>query len=71
MTSFTVTDIIETLSSLNMVKYWKGQHIICVTQKAIEEHLKAIDHKKPMIEVDPNYLIWEPPKKQVKHCKQK
>lgn len=69
MTSFTQNDIIETLSSLNMVKYWKGQHIICVTKKAIEEHLKAIEHKKPLIEVDPDYLIWEPPKKQIKHNK--
>ncbi|CAF0853804.1 unnamed protein product [Brachionus calyciflorus] len=69
MTSFTQNDIIETLSSLNMVKYWKGQHIICVTKKAIEEHLKLIENKKPLIEVDPDYLIWEPPKKQIKHSK--
>lgn len=69
MTSFTHTDITDTLSSLNMVKYWKGQHIICVTKKAIEEHLKAIENKKPIIEVDPDYLIWEPPKKQIKQNK--
>ena len=69
MTSFTQTDIIETLNTLNMVKYWKGQHIICVTPKSIEEHLKAIEHKKPLIEVDPTCLMWEPPKKQMKHSK--
>ncbi|RNA43804.1 histone acetyltransferase KAT8-like [Brachionus plicatilis] len=69
MTSFNNNDIIDTLSSLNMVKYWKGQHIICVTKKAIEEHLKAIEHKKPIIEVDSDYLIWEPPKKQIKQNK--
>ena len=23
-----------------MVKYWKGQHVICVTPKLIEEHLR-------------------------------
>jgi histone acetyltransferase MYST1 len=63
LTSFTVTDIVETLNTLNMVKYWKGQHIICVTKKAIEDNLKAMEHKKPLIEVDPEYLTWEPPRK--------
>ena len=32
-------DIINTLQSLNIVKYWKGQHVICITPKAVEEHL--------------------------------
>ncbi len=69
LTSFTTIDIIETLSTLNMVKYWKGQHIICVTSKSIEEHLKAIEHKKPLIDVDPTCLKWDPPKKVLKHSK--
>ncbi len=69
MTSFTITDIIETLNTLNMVKYVKGQHIICVTAKSIEEHLKAMENKKPLIEVDPNYMKWDPPKKPQKHLK--
>ncbi len=71
MTSFTITDIIETLNTLNMVKYVKGQHIICVTAKSIEEHLKAMENKKPLIEVDPNYMKWDPPKKPQKHLKNK
>ena len=29
----------STLHALNMVKYWKEQHIICVTGKIIEEHI--------------------------------
>ena len=33
MTSITQNDIITTLQSLNLVKYWKGQHVICVTPK--------------------------------------
>ena len=28
--------------SLNLVKYWKGQHVICVTPKLIEEHLRFV-----------------------------
>ena len=69
ITSFTVNDIIDTLNTLNMVKYWKGQHIVCVTAKTIEEHLKAIEHRKPRIAVDPSCIRWEPPKKQIKICK--
>jgi histone acetyltransferase MYST1 len=60
MTGFTSADIIETLSSLNMVKYWKGQHIVCVTSKQIDEHLKTVEYRKPQIEVDPACLTWEP-----------
>ncbi len=69
MTSFTISDIIDTLNTLNMVKYVKGQHVICVTAKSIEMHLKAIEHKKPLIEVDPAYIKWEVPKKQLKNNK--
>lgn len=69
ITSFTVADIVDTLNTLNMVKYWKGQHIICVTKKAIEENLRAMEHKRPLIEVDPDYLTWEPARKQVKSGK--
>ena len=69
MTSFTVADIIDTLNSLNMVKYLKGQHVICVTAKSIEEHLKSIEHKKPLIDVDSNFLKWDPPKKPAKNSK--
>ena len=29
--------------SLNLVKYWKGQHVICVTPKLIEEHLRLAE----------------------------
>ena len=60
MTSFTVTDIIDTLNTLNMLKYWKGQYIVCVTPKAIEVHLKLIENRQPLIEVDPLCLKWEP-----------
>ncbi|XP_040550039.1 histone acetyltransferase KAT8 isoform X19 [Gallus gallus] len=62
MTSITQTDIISTLQSLNMVKYWKGQHVICVTPKLVEEHLKSAQYKKPPITVDSICLRWAPPK---------
>merc|ERR1712130_966011 len=63
MTSITQGDIISTLQSLNLVKYWKGQHVICVTPKLIEEHLRSAEYKKPALTVDCSNLRWNPPKK--------
>jgi len=57
MTSIKTEDIISTLQSLNLIKYWKGQHIISVTPKIIEEHLKTMS-KQTMI--DPKCLHWTP-----------
>ena len=39
--SISPDDIISTLQALSIVKYWKGQHAICVTPKLIDEHLQA------------------------------
>lgn len=70
MTSITQQDIVNTLQSLNMVKYWKGQHVICVTPKLVEEHLKSAQYKKPRISVDPSYLrITIKAKKMIKNKK--
>jgi len=69
MTSITQNDIISTLQSLNLVKYWKGQHVICVTPKLIEEHLKSAEYKKPSLTVDTAALKWSPPKKTSKKHK--
>lgn len=66
MTSISQGDIISTLQSLNMVKYWKGQHVICVTPKLVEEHLRSAQYKKPRLTVDTSCLRWTPPKKQQK-----
>ena len=67
MTSISQTDIISTLQSMNMVKYWKGQHVICVTPKLVEEHIKSNQFKRPRLTVDSAALHWgAPPRKNVK-----
>lgn len=63
MTSITSADIIATLQTLNLVKYWKGQHVICVTSKLVEEHLKSEQFKRPRLIVDVSCLRWAPPRK--------
>lgn len=69
LTSISGPDIISTLQAMNMVKYWKGQHVVCVTPKLVEEHLKSAQYKQPPITVDPPCLRWEPPKKMSKVSK--
>ncbi|CAL8143599.1 unnamed protein product [Orchesella dallaii] len=63
MTSISQSDIISTLQALNMVKYWKGQHVICVTSKIVEDHIQKIQLKRPRLTVEPSCLRWTPPKK--------
>ncbi|CAM9330442.1 unnamed protein product [Chrysoparadoxa australica] len=41
MTAIKTEDIISTLQSLNLIKYWKGQHIIAVSQKVIDQYLSS------------------------------
>lgn len=60
MTSITQSDIVSTLQTMNMVKYWKGQHVICVTPKLVEEHIKSAQFKRPRLTVDVSAIRWAP-----------
>merc|ERR1712176_1734191 len=40
ITAIKVEDIISTLQSLNMVKFWKGQHVVYVQELQIREYMK-------------------------------
>lgn len=54
-TGIKTDDIISTLQTLNLIKYWKGQHIIAVSRDAIEECLK----KNARIKLcKPECLTW-------------
>eukprot|EP00035_Acanthoeca_spectabilis_P022623 m.444812 g.444812 ORF g.444812 m.444812 type:complete len:453 (-) comp19150_c0_seq1:2576-3934(-) len=59
LTSIATDDIISTLQAMNLVKYWKGRHFICVTPKLIEEHLAT--KAPPRLPLDPKCLRWAPP----------
>ena len=58
-TAIKTEDVVKTLESLSLIKYWKGDHIISVTQKIVEEHLKTIAGQKN-IEIDTDRLRWQP-----------
>ncbi|XP_034471601.1 histone acetyltransferase KAT5-like [Drosophila innubila] len=51
-------DVIYTLKSLNLVKYFKGKHIICLNHDTIEQHRSAM--KKRKIRIDSSCLRWTP-----------
>jgi len=59
MTSIKTEDIISTLQSLGLIKYWKGQHIISVTPKVVEDHIKSFGRQQQLT-VDPKALHWAP-----------
>jgi histone acetyltransferase HTATIP len=58
-TSMTTTDILHTLQTMNMLRYYKGQHIICITDQVAQayERLK----KKKRHTLDQAKLQWKPP----------
>ena len=59
MTAIKTEDIISTLQSLNLIKYWKGQHVISVSQKVVDEHQKL--HGRRSLRCDPSLLTRRPP----------
>ncbi|KAK9480343.1 acyl-CoA N-acyltransferase [Lipomyces japonicus] len=59
MTAMTTTDVLHTLQNLNMLKYYKGQHIICLTN-GVMEHYEKLKTKRRR-KIDPSKLIWKPP----------
>ncbi|CAN6674634.1 histone acetyltransferase Esa1p [Trichomonascus vanleenenianus] len=58
-TAMTTTDILHTLQTLNVLKYYRGQHIICITE-AVEAKYEREKGKK-RIRIDAEKLHWKPP----------
>lgn len=60
MTSIAKADIVSTLESMNMLKYWLGQEMICLTPKFIYEHILSAKYKRPRLTVDKSEILWQP-----------
>ena len=58
-TAIQTEDIIATLQSLNLIKFWKGQHVISVSAKIVDEHLRA--NARRSLRCSPSLLTWQPP----------
>ena len=59
ITSIKGDDIISTLQHVNMVKEWKGQHVIHVIMEDVEEYMKT--RNKQVRFCKPECLNWMPP----------
>ncbi|XP_030636968.1 histone acetyltransferase KAT7a isoform X2 [Chanos chanos] len=61
-TAVNPVDIVSTLQSLQMLKYWKGKHLVMKRQDLIDDW-KAKEAKRGSCKtIDPNALKWTPPK---------
>ncbi|KAH3685003.1 hypothetical protein WICPIJ_004035 [Wickerhamomyces pijperi] len=58
-TSMITTDILHTAGTLNILKYYKGQHAIYLTDEIIEQYEKT--KKKKRRSINPDLLVWKPP----------
>jgi len=59
-TSFTTDDIMQTLQTLDMIKYYKGGFIICLSDTHIAQYEKSC--KKKSVKIDPSCIDWTPPR---------
>lgn len=63
ITCMTTTDILHTLTTLQILRYYKGQHIIVVTDHLMtmyEKLIKKVKERKKH-ELEPRRLNWSPP----------
>lgn len=55
-------DIVSTLQSMSMLKYWKGKHLVLKRQDLIDEYLsKEKERTNGLKLIDLNSLKWTPP----------
>ena len=55
----TTTDILHTLKTLNILRYYKGQHIIFLNDDILERYNQLKTKKRRHI--DAEKLLWKPP----------
>ena len=66
------SDIISTLQSLSMIKYWRGQHVILRREDLISEYQER-ERNRPkvrQIHLSENRLKWKPYQPSAKEKKQ-
>ncbi|TFK44369.1 histone acetyltransferase, MYST superfamily [Crucibulum laeve] len=58
-TSITHADVMNTCTTLQLFKHYKGQHIICLNNQVMEKYNKAKTKRRRRIY--PEHLKWKPP----------
>lgn len=59
MTAFTTDDIVHTLQAIDALRYNRGQHVIVLSEKVLDDHERL--QKKIKCRIDPKCLHWTPP----------
>ena len=44
---------------MGLFKYYKGQHVLCVTDQIMEQHRRA--KAKQRKKIRPERIVWKPP----------
>lgn len=57
-TSIRKEDVVSTLQNMNLIQYYKGQYIICLTREVLDRHAKSMVKRK--IRIDPKCIKWIP-----------
>ncbi|KAG5654387.1 Histone acetyltransferase [Sphagnurus paluster] len=58
-TSITHADVMNTCTTLQLFKHYKGQHILCLNNAVLEKHQKS--KAKRRRQIHPECLKWKPP----------
>lgn len=58
-TSITHLDVMNTCTTLQLFKHFKGQHVICLSDNVLEQYEKARGKRRRRIVAE--HLIWKPP----------
>ena len=58
-TCLTVDDVLHTLAAYNMLRLYKHNYIICITQKHRDDYDTAV--RKTKRRIDPSCIQWTPP----------
>uniref|UniRef100_A0A3Q1IL70 Histone acetyltransferase n=1 Tax=Anabas testudineus TaxID=64144 RepID=A0A3Q1IL70_ANATE len=61
-TAVNPVDIVSTLQSLQMLKYWKGKHLVLKRQDLIDDWKAKETKRGNSKSIDPTALKWTPPK---------
>mmetsp|Transcript_14205 Transcript_14205/g.46639 ORF Transcript_14205/g.46639 Transcript_14205/m.46639 type:complete len:502 (+) Transcript_14205:59-1564(+) len=61
LTSIRTDDIVYTLQSLNLIKYWKGSRVISASPKMLDELMRTLGVRQPLYADPAGLADWTPP----------
>ena len=58
LTSIRKEDVISTLQHLQVINYYKGQHVIVLSDEILKKHQASLE--KRIVRIEPSKLRWTP-----------